>query len=108
MRAAVSGLLLVGLCLAPPALAQATMTPAAPAASQASPGVAPALSEADLRALVEAAKATAASVREGVDYARVTPDILTQILAKLDKIENKLDKVENAVKAGGGARRTTR
>jgi hypothetical protein len=29
----------------------------------------------------------------------VVPDILTQILIKLDKIENKLDKVENAVKA---------
>lgn len=52
----------------------------------------------DLRPLLEAiAKAT----REGVDYQRVTPDLLSQILAKLDKIENKLDKVENAVKAGG-------
>jgi hypothetical protein len=107
--AVVSGFLLAGLWLAPPALAQAT-TPqpgAAPAQTPAS-AAAPALSEADLRELVEAAKATAAAVRENVDYARVTPDILTQILAKLDKIENKLDKVENAVKAGGGARRPAR
>jgi hypothetical protein len=29
------------------------------------------------------------------------PDLLTQILAKLDKIEDKLDRVENAVKAQG-------
>ena len=109
--AAVSGLLLMGLWLAPPALAQGTTPGAAPAqaaSSQSSSQAAPALSEADLRALVEAAKATAAAVRENVDYARVTPDILTQILAKLDKIENKLDKVENAVKAGGTARRPTR
>ncbi|HEX8664207.1 MAG TPA: hypothetical protein VF744_09285 [Beijerinckiaceae bacterium] len=102
--AAVSGLLLAGLWLAPPVLAQGTTPGAAPGSSQ----PAPALSEADLRALVEAARATAAAVRENVDYARVTPDILTQILAKLDKIENKLDKVENAIKAGGAPRRPTR
>ena len=59
----------------------------------------PALSQAEVGELVEAAKATAKATREAVDYARVTPDILTQILAKLDKLENKLDKVENAVKA---------
>jgi hypothetical protein len=104
--AAVSGLLLMGLWLAPPALGQGTTPGVAPA--QASSQAAPALSEADLRALVEAAKATAASVREATDYARVTPDILTQILAKLDKIEDKLDKVENAIKAGGATRRPTR
>jgi tetrahydromethanopterin S-methyltransferase subunit G len=39
-----------------------------------------------------------------VDYVRVTPDILHQILAKLDKLEDKLDKVENAVKAQQGRR----
>ena len=103
--AAVSGFLLAGLWLAPPALAQGTTTPGpAPASAQASSQAAPALSEADLRALVEAAKATAAATRENVDYARVTPDILTQILAKLDKLENKLDKIENAIKAGGARR----
>ena len=65
------------------------------------------LGEADIRELLEAAKASAKAARESVDYARVTPDILTQILAKLDKIENKLDKIENAVKATA-LRRATR
>ena len=58
----------------------------------------PAPSEADMRELLEAAKATAQATREGLTHTRVTPDILTQILAKLDKIEDKLDKVENAIK----------
>jgi hypothetical protein len=73
---------------------------AGPAGAQ----TAPAPSDAGTRELIEAAKATAKATREAVDYARVTPDILTQILAKLDKIENKLDKVENAVKAQQGRR----
>ncbi len=60
---------------------------------------APALSQADTRELIDAAKATAKATRESLGYARVTPDILHQILAKLDKLEGKLDKVENAVKA---------
>ncbi len=64
-----------------------------------------ALSESDTRELIEAAKATAKATRETVDYVRVTPDILHQILAKLDKLEDKLDKVENAVKAQQRARR---
>jgi hypothetical protein len=96
MRGAVfAGILLAGLSV--PALAQSTPPQSGAAAL-------PALTEADLRELVEAAKATAKAAREGVDYARVTPDILTQILAKLDKIENKLDKIENAVKAGAPRR----
>ena len=66
------------------------------------------VSEAELRELIEATKAIAKSTRESVDYARVTPDILTQILTKLDKIEDKLDKVENAIKRDNGPRRTTR
>ncbi len=73
---------------------------AGPAGAQtppANPG--PALSPSDTRELIEAAKATAKATRESVEYARVTPDILHQILAKLDKLEDKLDKVENAVKA---------
>ena len=73
-------------CLSP-AAAQAPAAPAAP------------LSEADTRELLEAAKATAKATRESVEYARVTPDILHQILAKLDKLEDKLDKVEDAIKA---------
>lgn len=69
---------------------------AVPRAAQTSP----ALSEAEIRELITAAKATS----EAVDYARVTPDILTQILAKLDKLDNKLDRVENAVEAQQGRR----
>ena len=59
----------------------------------------PAPSDSETREMLEAAKATAKATRESVEYARVTPDILHQILAKLDKLEDKLDKVENAVKA---------
>ena len=62
------------------------------------------LSDADTRELIDAAKATAKATRETVEYVRVTPDILHQILAKLDKLEDKLDKVENAVKAQQGRR----
>ncbi len=94
MRAVVTGLVLAAL-LGP-----------LPMQALAQPGPAP--SEAETRELLEAARATAKAARENVEYARVVPDILTQILAKLDKIEDKLDKVENAVKAGpqrrGGAR----
>ncbi|MDB5590678.1 MAG: hypothetical protein JWR86_1203 [Enterovirga sp.] len=57
-----------------------------------------ALSPAEVRELLEASKATAVATRESVDYIRVMPDILTQILAKLDKLENKLDKIEDALK----------
>ena len=57
------------------------------------------LSQASTRELIDAAKATAKATQESLDLARVTPDILHQILAKLDKLEGKLDKVENAVKA---------
>jgi hypothetical protein len=60
---------------------------------------APALSQTATRELIDAAKATAKATQESVVYARVTPDILHQILAKLDKLEGKLDKIENAVKA---------
>ena len=71
------------------------LTLASPAAAQ----TASALSQASTRELIDAAKATAKATQESLDYARVTPDILHQILAKLDKLEGKLDKVENAVKA---------
>jgi hypothetical protein len=75
-----------------------------PAGAQ--PGPSP--SDTEMRELLEAARATAKAARENVDYARVVPDILTQILAKLDKIEDKLDKVENAVKAGQARRGNAR
>lgn len=52
----------------------------------------------DMRDLLEAARATAKATRESVDYNRTVPDILTQILIKLDKLEDKLDKIETAVK----------
>ena len=60
-------------------------------------------SRAEIRELVEAMQATAKSSRENVDYARVVPDLLYQILAKLDKIEGKLDKVETTLKAAQGS-----
>ncbi|HYP13646.1 MAG TPA: hypothetical protein VEQ63_06965 [Bryobacteraceae bacterium] len=58
-----------------------------------------AASRTEMRELIEATQATAKASRENVDYARVVPDLLYQILAKLDKIENKLDKVETTLKA---------
>lgn len=64
--------------------------------------------DAETRELLEAARATAKAARENVDYARVVPDILTQILAKLDKIEDKLGKVEDAIKDGRPRRATGR
>ncbi len=77
-----------------------SLTLAGPAAAQ----TASALSQANTRELIDAAKATAKATQESLDYARVTPDILHQILAKLDKLEGKLDKVENAIKAQQGRR----
>jgi hypothetical protein len=75
---------------------------AAQAQAQTSPAAAPggaSMTRAEIRELIDAAKQTAKASRENVDYSRVVPDLLYQILAKLDKIEDKLDKVENAVKA---------
>lgn len=66
------------------------------------------VSRAEIRELIEAAQATAKASRENVDYTRVVPDLLYQILAKLDKIEDKLDKVENAVKSGRPASQNKR
>src|SRR3954464_4010115 len=87
----VIGIGLVLAALAGPALAQST-TPQA-GAPQAG------LGEADIRELLEAAKESAKAARETVDYVRVTPDLPTQILAKVDKIENNLDKIAHAVTA---------
>jgi hypothetical protein len=84
MRGAVIVGLVLGALAAGPAQAQAP----APAA----------MSEADVRELLDAARATAKATREGVDHSRVVPDILTQILEKLDKLEDKLDKVETEIK----------
>lgn len=53
----------------------------------------------EMRELIEATQAAAKASRENVDYARVVPDLLYQILTKLDKIEDKLDKVETTLKA---------
>jgi hypothetical protein len=83
------------------------LSAASPAGAQTATG-GPVPSEAQMRELLDAAKATAKATRENVDYARVTPDLLFQILAKLDKIEDKLDKVENAVKAQAEAGRRAR
>ncbi len=83
-----------------PLVALAFLSLTAPAHAQAT-----APSSEETRELVEAAKATAKATRESLEYVRVTPDILHQILAKLDKLENKLDKVENAIKDGNSRRR---
>jgi hypothetical protein len=64
-----------------------------------------ALTPAEIRELLDAAQATAKATRESVDYTRVMPDILTQILGKLDKLENKLDKIEDALKPPAPRRR---
>ncbi|WP_375460859.1 hypothetical protein [uncultured Enterovirga sp.] len=64
-----------------------------------------ALTSAEIRELLDAAQATAKATRESVDYTRVMPDILTQILAKLDKLENKLDKIEDVLRAPPPRRR---
>ena len=93
MRIAVLlGIVLGGLLAAGPANAQAQ----APTQDQPSASA----SAAETKELLEAARATAKAARENVDYARVVPDILTQILALLDKIVVKLVKVVNAVNAG--------
>ncbi|WP_262273453.1 hypothetical protein [Microvirga yunnanensis] len=82
------------------------------AQSQAQTGPSPSestnLSRADIRELIDATKAAAKASRENVDYNRVIPDILTQILAKLDKFEDKLDKVENSIKRTQPTRATAR
>ncbi|HMO30120.1 hypothetical protein [Enterovirga sp.] len=95
MRISAIGLM-VGLGLAAHAWAQGQ-----PAAEPQQQG---AFTPADVQALLEAARETAKATRESVDYVRVTPDLLSQILAKLDKLEDKLDKVENAIKAQKGRR----
>jgi hypothetical protein len=80
-RATIAVFLLgVGLALSAPALAQST-TPQGGA-----PGAT--MSAAEMRELLDAARNGAKAARETTEYARVVPDILTQILAKLDKIEN--------------------
>ena len=79
--------------------ALALLALATPAAAQA-----PAPSSDETRELLEAAKATAKATRDSLDYVRVTPDLLYQILAKLDKVEGKLDKIENAIKDGNARR----
>jgi hypothetical protein len=66
------------------------------------------LSSGETRELIDAVKATAKATRENVDYARSVPDILFQILTKLDKIEGKLDKVENAINRERGRRTNAR
>lgn len=90
---------------APPASsAPGTSAPPAPASSG-TPAGAGAMSGQDMRELLDAARATAKATRESVDYGRVVPDILQQILAKLDKIEDKVDRIDGDLKEGRGRRR---
>jgi hypothetical protein len=90
------------MALTNPAWAQTDPPAAAPGAASSAPaGPAPSSgvpATSDMRELLDAAKATARATRENLDYAKVTPDLLYQILTKLDKIEDKLDKIENAIK----------
>ena len=100
-------LISVGLALAAggPALAQATPAPRNAGATEERP--AGGLTAAEIRELLASSAATAKATREAVDYSRVMPDLLTQILAKLDKIEDKLGKLEADIEGGqrAGARR---
>lgn len=89
--------------------AAATAGLALPAVAQPAGEPTPGLTQAEMRELLEAVKATARASRENVDHSRATPDLLFQILSKLDKLENKLDKIENLLAAqrprqGGGSR----
>ncbi len=86
---ALAAVLILGLTCQ--AIGQTSFTPSGDAAP---------VSRAEIRELIEAAQATAKASRENVGYSRVVPDLLYQILAKLDKIEDKLDKVETTLKAG--------
>ena len=56
-----------------------------------------ALTPGEIRELLDASAATAKATREAVDYSRVVPDILTQILTKLDKIEDKLGRMQDEI-----------
>jgi hypothetical protein len=79
-----------------------TFSLASQAMGQSSPAPsseATAVTRSEVRELIEAAQATAKASRENVDYARVVPDLLYQILTKLDKIEDKLDRVDTTLKA---------
>jgi hypothetical protein len=80
--------------LASQAMGQGSPAPSPEAAS---------VTRSEVRELIEAARATAKASRENVDYARVVPDLLYQILAKLDKIEDKLDRVDTTLKASQAA-----
>ena len=63
----------------------------------------PAAAGSELRELIAISREIARTNREGVDYGRVVPDLLTQILAKLDKLEDKLDRIDTKL----GERRPT-
>ena len=88
------------------AVAVLTFGLAGQAMGQSSPPPSPeAVTRSEVRELIEAAQATAKASRENVDYARVVPDLLYQILAKLDKIEDKLDRVDTTLKASAAKKR---
>jgi hypothetical protein len=80
----------------------------APSLAQEAPDPNRPLTTAEIRELLDAAKATAKASRENVDYVRVLPDILYQVLVKIDKLEDKLDKIEESLKRSEASRRRAR
>lgn len=90
--------------MAPPIRPGAT-TGEAPPSGRVEYTTPPATGTGDMREMVDLMRAAATAARESVDYQRVVPDILTQILTKLDKLEDKLGKVEAAIEGKGGRKR---
>ena len=99
MRTALVGLL-VGVCVGPAFAQEVQPRPMQPPGAPVTAAPATQLAPSEIRELLEAARETAKATREGVDYGRVVPDLLIQVLAKLDKIENKLDKIEEKLVSG--------
>lgn len=73
---------------------------APPVAGRAAEPAGGTMTSGEIRELLDSTAATAKATRELVEYNRVVPDLLTQILTKLDKMEDKLGRMEDALKVG--------